>query len=72
MLFRSKMFVLPEGVRSSSTKSSGLIILRKKPLGSVKIILDANSPTFLAPKPSKSRDEIYSKGGRICNIPKLI
>ena len=67
--FLKRMFVLPGDVWSSSTKSNGLTILKKKQRGNVKIILDANSPTSLAPKPSKSRDEIYSKGGRICNIP---
>jgi hypothetical protein len=57
--------VLPEDVRSSFTKSSGLTTLKKKQLGNAKIILEANSQTSLKPKPSKSRDEIYSKGGRI-------
>ena len=37
-----------------------------------KIIFEANFQTSLVPKPSKSRDEIYFKGGRICNIPKIL
>ena len=63
--FLTKMFVLPEGARSSSTKSSGLTTLKKKQLGNAKIIFGASSQTSLVPKPSKSRDEIYFKGGRI-------
>jgi len=40
---------VPEGRRLECTKSSGITILRKKPLGSLKLIFKEFFPTFLKP-----------------------